>query len=283
MKVSIQGQPGSLHDVAARHYFGSDYKPLPRPYMRQVLGDVEEGKAPYGLIAIENSLYGSMNPVYDELLKHPNLWICGEIYVKMSLCLIGLKNTRLEKLREIYTHPLALTYAEDFLDEEIPYAARIATSEKVGSVAAVKQWNDPTKAAIAREEAAQLYGLEVLCRDIETYHNSYTRFVIVNQSKKVADEADKTSVVFLTLGQPAGQKDGPGMLNKTLTCFADRDINLSKTASRLVKNAEWHNIFYIDFDESLSSPIANEALACIEKIGAEASVLGSYKHGRYVD
>lgn len=283
MKVSIQGQPGSFHDVAAKHYFGSDYKPLSRSSFGDVFRDVAGGHTDYALIVIENSLFGSLNQVYDELLGHENLWICGEIYLRINLCLVGFKKARLESLREVHSHPTALAQAEEFLDHEMPYVERFANHDTAGSVAQIKKWNDPTKAAIASKEAAQLHGMEILREGIETHHENYTRFIVLTQSKVVPPDAAKTSLILLNLGKEPNSNVQPGLLYKRLGCFAERDISLSKVESRVVVGKAWRRIFYLDFDESLGNTKANEALTCIEDQGSDIRILGSYKPGEHID
>lgn len=282
MKVSIQGLPGSYHDSAARYYFGKKYKPVCRNTFHEVFLDVLQGHSDFALVSIENSLFGSINQSYDLLLAHKNLWICGEIYLKVEHCLLGLKNARLRDLREIYSHPVALAQCEDFLDEELPFAERFAHQDTAGSALEVKQWGDPSRAAIASAEAAKEYKLAVLEHGIETHHENYTRFIVLTTNKTVPQDAGKTSLVLKQLGRQDDSDLKPGSLYQTLRCFAERSINITKIESRPIIGKAWHYIFYMDFELGLQDNAACDALNCLEELGAEARVLGSYKPGRHV-
>lgn len=282
MKVSIQGLRGSFHDIAAQHYFGKDYVPVCRRDFREVFWDMAHGHVDHAFISLENSLYGSINQVYDLLLEHEKLWISGEIYMRIKHCLIGTKKAKLEDLREVHSHPIALAQCEQFLEEEIPYAERYANSDTAGSVAAIKVWNDPTKAAIASEEAARHYGMKILRYGIETQHENYTRFVVLSQEKFVSQDADRTSFVLTSLAGGPDWDLKSGTLQQTLNCFAERNINLTKIESRRVVGSKWRYIFYLDFELGLDNPLAGDALSCLENLGAEVHVLGSYKAGEQV-
>lgn len=279
MKVSIQGLPGSFHDIAAKHYFGKDYEPVCRLTFNEVFTDISKGHTDLALIAIENSLFGSINQVYDDLLSHENVWICGEVYLRIRHSLIGLKDSKIEKLKEVHSHPVALAQCEEFLDERIPYVERMANHDTAGSVQDIVRWNDPTKAAIANEYAAKIYGAKVLQRDIETHHENYTRFIVLDNDKVIHEKASKTCVVVRFDEGDGDEK--PGSLFQILECFAKRKINLTKIESRPVIGKPWHYLFYVDFESSLSDPDTNEALSEIESLGCSIRTLGSFLPGEY--
>src|SRR5205807_1740806 len=129
--------------------------------------DLREGRADYAVAAIENSLYGSINEVYDLLLK-ANFWISGEIYLRIHHCLIGLKGVSLDQISEIHSHPVALAQCEEYLDKTLWHAERFESHDTAASAADVAKWRNPHKAAIASAEAAKLHKLSVLAREIET-------------------------------------------------------------------------------------------------------------------
>ncbi len=282
MKVSIQGLAGSYHDSASRHFFGKKYEPVCRGTFQEVFWDVTRGHSEYALIALENSLFGSINQSYDLLLEHDDLWICGEIYLRVEHCLVGLKGATLPDLREVHSHPIALSQCETFLDEELPYTERRAAHDTAGSAADVKRWNDPAKAAVASEKAAKLYDLEVIAHNIETHHENYTRFIVLTTDKTIVKDAGKTSLVLEQLGRDPDSDTKPGSLYHTLGCFAEQNINLSKIESRPIIGESWHYIFYLDFDCGLQQPGAGEVLRCLEQRSATFRILGSYKPGRHI-
>jgi prephenate dehydratase len=282
MKVSIQGLAGSYHDTAARQFFGKKYEPVCRATFQEVFWDVTRGHSDYAVIALENSLFGSINQSYDLLLEHEDLWICGEIYLRVEHCLVGVKGAKLPELREVYSHPIALSQCEAFLDEELPYAERFTAHDTAGSAADVKRWNDPAKAAVASEKAAKLYGLEIIESGIETHHENYTRFIVLSTDKTIPKDADKTSFVIKQLGHDPDSDTKPGSLYHTLACFAEQHINLSKIESRPVIGKAWHYIFYLDFDCGLQQPGASKVLDCLERRGANIRILGSYPPGKHI-
>lgn len=278
MKVSIQGLPGSYHDLAARHLFGNKYVPLCRNTIHQVIWDVSKGHVDYGVLSIENALYGSVNQVYDALHADDRLWVAREVYIRVKQCLIGLKGARIDDLKEVHAHPVSLAQCEDYLDEELPYVERITSRGTAASVVDVKRWADKTKAAIANPFAAKLYDLQVLRESIESQPEDFSRFIAISTNKIVPSEATKTTVELENLSDETGAIPSP-RLHTALGCLAERDIDLLKIRSRLLFNRGQHRLLYVDCQANLNEPQTNEALSCIEAQGVNVRVLGSYPTG----
>lgn len=271
-KVAIQGQQASFHDIAAKKHFGDNIEILPCDTFYDVFAAVKTGKAEKGLAAIENSLFGSINEVYDLLLKN-NFWISGEIFLRVEQCLVGISGTKLSDIKEVHSHPVALAQCEQYLDEKLPEAQRFEHHDTAGSAADIKKWNDKTKVAIAGQAAAELYDLAVLARDIETNRQNYTRFVAIEKSERHIPGSNKTALVLTT-----GHK--PGALYDALGAFAKRQINLTKLQSRPIIGQAWHYLFYVDVLESIDSPNLKSALQELKKQNCEIRVLGSFIAGR---
>lgn len=268
--IAIQGQAASFHDVAARNYFGDDIEiyPCELPF-RRVFEALEDGKADYAVCAIENSLYGTINEVYDLLLtKRP--WICGEVYLHIEQCLIGLPGTELADITEVYSHPVALSQCEEFLDTHLPQAKRFEQHDTAGSVAEVARQGDKRKAAIASAAAAELHGLEVLRRGIETNHQNYTRFVVLTREQMDQRESTKSSIVIETPHQP-------GSLHQALGAFADNGISLTLLTSRPIIGKPQSYMFYVDFTAGLHDVAAKNALLRLGDLGCTVTTLGSYR------
>lgn len=280
MRVAIQGVEGSFHDLASHHYFGKSYSPVEYGTFQDVFDDVIAGKVDYGIVAIENSLYGSINQVYDLLLAN-DLWINGEIYLRIKHCLIGLPGSSIKGIREVYSHPVALAQCKDFLQGGFSHVAQHAHDDTAGSVEDIKKWGDPSKAAIASEEAAKLHGLKILKRSVETHQQNYTRFIVLSRKPVVPTDAGKTSFVITQLWNSSDVR--AGSLHRALGCFAKRGINLSKIESRPVIGRAWHYIFYMDFDAGLNDPKAQEALQELDGLGAKVRILGSYTPGVHIN
>jgi prephenate dehydratase len=268
--VAIQGQAASFHDVAARKYFGDDISTIfcDLPF-RLVFDALEEGRADYAVCAIENSLHGTINDVYDLLQVRPSS-ICGEVFLHIEQCLIGLPGATLADITEVYSHPVALSQCEDFLDTSLPHAARFERDDTAGSVADIAASGDKHKAAIASAAAAQLHGMQILQRGVETNHHNFTRFVVLTREQPNQDDSNKTSIVVEAPNQP-------GSLHKALGAFAARGLNLTLLTSRPIVGKPQSYMFYMDFAGGLQETRTREAIGDIKDMGCAVTILGSYK------
>lgn len=272
--VAIQGQEASFHDIAAHNYFGKDIGLVPCDTFAETFQALQAGKADCAVVAIENSLYGSINEVYDLLLKH-KFWIVGEVYLRIEQCLVGFPGASIKEIQEVHSQREALAQCEEYLDAALPSASRYENHDTAGSVADIKKWNDPTKAAIASSAAATLHGMEVLAHEIETHKQNYTRFVILNKTRQDNPKANKLSLILRM-----GGDHKPGALHHALGAFAERDISLSLIHSRPVIGRAWHYLFYIDAGCGLADHKLQHALAYLEAHDHKATILGSYVSGR---
>lgn len=271
--VAIQGQKGSFHDQAAKEFFGNSVAITPCETFKEVFTAVGGGKTEGGIVAIENSLYGSINPVYDLLLK-TGCKVVGEVYLRIEHCLIGLDNADIGKITEVHSQLEALAQCEDYLDTNLPNAKRVEEHDTAASVEMVKEWGDPTKAAIASKRAADEYGMSILAKNVETNSANYTRFVVISKNGHETTAANKTSLVLTTKADTK-----PGALFKALGAFAKRDINLTMLQSRPLIGKAWHYLFYVDLEVSANSPEFEQTTKELEDLGFEVTLLGSYKAG----
>lgn len=273
LRISIQGDAASFHDIAAGQFFGEGHSRVFCGTFEETLAALQEGKADFALCAIENSLYGSINEVYDLLLEH-KLQIVGEVYLRIEQCLIGLPGTTLRDITHVYSHPIALAQCEEYLEHTLINAERVEHHDTAASVEYIMQLGDKANAAIASKQSAELHGAEVIAESIETNKENYTRFVVIGQPNTLPEqELNKTSLVFST-------DHKPGALYDALGCFAKRSINLSKIQSRPIVGKAWHYVFYVDVDAGMQHP---DYQACIDELkqqGCEVTMLGSYASGR---
>lgn len=267
MNVAIQGFAASFHEIAAKRIFGEDIQLKYCRTFKEVFQELEEGRVERAVVAIENSLYGSINDVYDLLLKH-RFWICDEIYEHVGLHLMGTKDSSLQTITNVYSMSPALGEAEAFLDEHLPKAERHEHADTALAAKEVATWGDPTKAAIASHQAANTYGLTILASNIETHHQNYTRFISLSRDVATSSNITKTSITFQTA-------DTPGSLYAVLGVFASRGINLSKLESRPIIGSAWKYMYYLDFESSFSETIETE----LNKHATNMRVLGSYTNG----
>lgn len=269
--VAIQGQAASFHHIAARHFFGEDIEIISCDSFAATFESLKSSD--FAVVAIENSLFGSINKVYDLLLRE-HCWIIGEVYLRIEQCLIGLPGTELHQIREVYTQLEAMAQCEEYLDSNLPDAKRIEYHDTAASVADVKAWGDPSKAAIASRAAADLHGMDILAAEIETNKQNYTRFVVLQKQREPIEGASKTSLVLQTHTDTK-----PGALHQALGVFAKRDMNMTMLHSRPVIGKAWHYMFYIDLETPYDDSFT-EVEQALDALGCSITVLGSYPAGR---
>lgn len=269
--IAIQGDKASFHDIAADRYFSQSGRLFCKTF-EDTITALKNSTVDYALCAIENSLYGSINEVYDLILKN-ELYITGEVYLRIEQCLIGLPGTQLSQITDVHSHPVALAQCDDYLNTALPTAERHEYHDTAGSVEMIKELADPTQAAIAGATAAELYGMEVLAHSIETNKENYTRFVALSRDAPSAtEEHNKTSIVLRT-------DHTPGSLYRALGTFAERSINLSKIQSRPVVGAAWQYLMYLDLEVGTETEAFKAASHELDVQGCEVKLLGSYING----
>ena len=274
VKISIQGARGSYHDIVARRKFPDESEIIESPTYQQVFEDVKKGTADYGVVAIENSSYGSFLENFDLLMKYDTR-IVAETYMRIVSDLIGWPGARLSEISEVYSHPQAFADCHVFLEQH-PQMRRIETDDTAGSVRMIKERNMRQAAAIGSRLAAEIYGMVVLAHDIGANKKNYTRFLIISREAKTAEKANKTSLVLRA-------KNAPGSLFQCLKCFADEGINLSKLESRPIVGDTWQYYFYLDFELGLNDPVAQRALKCLGNCASMVKILGSYEKGEMLE
>ena len=270
-RIAIQGDKASFHDIAAQQLFGAAGRVFCDTFT-DTFAALANDDASNALCAIENSLYGSINEVYDLLLKH-DFHISGEVYLRIEQCLVGLPGAKIETIAKVYSHPVALAQCEDYLDTALSHAEREEYHDTAASAELVKKLGDPTITAIASTAAAELHGLQILAHSIETNKENYTRFVSLSKTVASGPGRGKSSLVLRT-------SHAPGALHAALGCFANRSINLTKLQSRPIIGKAWHYMFYIDLEVDADSPLLDAALDELTAQGCRVNVLGSYVSGQ---
>lgn len=266
-KISIQGQRGSFHDIVARSVFGNNSQILERSNFEQVFEDVKSGKADYGIVAIENSVAGSILENYD-LLQQYNLPIIGEYYLRIKHNLMALRGQTISDIKEVRSHPMALKQCHEFLKQ---LNVKLVESEDTASSAKEIQEKKLTEvAAIAGDLSARLYGLEVLAAGIETDKQNYTRFLVISKETNKLKSSDKTSIVVEL-------KHAPGSLAKFINVFVLANVNLTKIESRPIVGRPWEYRFYIDYEQNAYSRGGQLLVEELRKNAVSLRLLGSYK------
>lgn len=240
MKVALQGYEASFHHIVARDYFGEQLEPDYCYTFREVARKVESAEVDFGVMAIENSIAGSIIANYS-ILQNNRLQVAGEAYLKITQNLMVLPDTKLEDIEEVRSHPMALLQCTDYLDEH-PNWRLIETSDTARSAQEIAQKGLKNAAAIAGDLAAELYGLKIIKRDINTIKNNYTRFMIIKRHDLIIpSDADKASLYFRISHEK-------GSLVRVLEQMQDSAINLSKLQSYPIPNEPWHYLFHADME-----------------------------------
>jgi prephenate dehydratase len=270
-KVSIQGYEGSFHQSAARVFFGDNVEVIPCSTFREVVNIAANPKqSTGGVMAIENSIAGSILPNYN-LLKKSDLTIVGEVYLQIGQNLLANRGVTLEDIREVHSHQMAIQQCLEFLDK---YNWKLVETEDTAlSAKHVHQHKSKHIAAIASRLAADLFDLDVIAPNIQTMKNNYTRFLILQpqKTKMVVENANKASVNFHT-------DHSKGSLARVLTKIADLGVNLSKLQSFPIPGSDWKYSFHADMEFDVVDQF-EKVIEAIKPVTEDLKVYGVYKKG----
>lgn len=265
--VYFQGEQGSFSEQAAQKIFGRNVDAVPRPVFADVFRSVEQSRNTFGIVPIENSVFGSIHQNYDLLLKH-HLFIVGETQLRIELNLAALPGTKLKDIKQIYSQPQALGQCEKFLGS-LKNVKVIAFHDTAAAARMIREERRKDSAAIASEAAIRHHRLRILQRNVESDHENYTRFLVLAQKPIPIKGRAKTSLAFAV-------KDTPGALFKALAVFTLRDINLLKIESRPFIGKPWQYLFYVDIDGDLHDEKIQRALHHLQEVCSFVRVFGSY-------
>jgi prephenate dehydratase len=270
MKIAIQGEKGSFHEVAARIYFNNDsFDILPCTTFDLTLIAVNDGKADYAVMAIENARSGSILYNYN-LIRESGMKILGEINLRIRQNLMALPGQSIMSIREIRSHPIALSQCMTYLNH-LHGVTIVESDDTAGSARYISENKLQGIATIASSAAAEIYGLEIIAPGIETYKKNYTRFLVMGRKEKENKDGNKVSICFST-----GHK--PGSLAAVLVRLAELDINLSKIQSVPRLNGEWEYMFYLDLELTPDHDIGL-IRNVLENYTTNLEVLGIYNKG----
>ncbi len=270
-KVTIQGYEGSFHQEAARQFFGKEVEVIPCATFREVVKIGANKKESDGAVmAIENSIAGSILPNYN-LLQKSNLVIVGEVYLHIKQNLIVNQGVKLEDIKEVHSHTMALQQCYDYLDK---YKWKLVETEDTAlSAKHIYQHKSKHIAAIASKLAAELYGLNVIAPGIQTMKNNYTRFLILQREQNGSiEQANKASVNFVT-------DHSKGSLARVLGQIADGGINLSKLQSFPIPGSDFKYSFHADMEFDTIDQF-QQVIEAIKPSTVELKIYGVYKNGK---
>ncbi len=273
-RIAFQGEPGAFSTDAARKFLGEDIQLVACETFDKMFAAVEAKEADYCLAPLENSLFGSVYQNYDLLLKH-DFQIVGETTLRIVHNLIVASETKLEDVRLVYSHPVALGQCRNFLQAN-PMMKPVVAYDTAGSVKLIMESQEVGAAAIASASAAEVYGAKVIVSGIEDDPQNFTRFSLLTRAEEAAahplPEIDgaKTSIVF-TL------ENRTGSLYRAMAVFALRDLDLTKIESRPLIGRPWEYSFYLDFNGHTAEKRVQNALAHLAEFAGFVKVLGCYK------
>ena len=273
-KVTIQGYEGSFHQVAARQFFGKNVEVIPCATFREVVRIGEDTKqSDGGVMAIENSIAGSILPNYN-LLQKSKLQVIGEVYLSISQNLLVYPGVKLEEIKEVHSHPMAILQCLDYLENQD--WKLVETEDTALSAKQVRQHKSKHIAAIASKLAAQLFELDVITPDIHTLKNNITRFLIMVPAKQKIEiaDADKASIYFQT-------DHSKGILSKVLAKIAQGGANLSKLQSMPIPGSTFKYGFYADIEFEQKKQL-DKLLVDLKLMTNSFKVFGLYKKGKVV-
>ncbi len=263
-KVSFQGEHGAYSESAVKKFFKEEIETVPCNSFQDTLNITENGGSDYCILPVENSIEGTVGQSIDAI-THTKLHAIGEEYFKVEHCLISIG--KLEDIETLYSHPQALGQCSDFIQSK--KLKTVPTYDTAGSVKIVKEMNDVHSAAIASNDAGNLYDIPIVKQGIENNTNNYTRFLIFSKENSIEKTEDKTSIIFSV-------KHEPGALHHILKQFNDNDINLTKIESRPNKNKNWEYNFFVDFLGHYSNSKIKSVLDKISENTIFLKIIGSY-------
>lgn len=271
-KVAIQGIAGAFHELAAYKFFGRDITPVCCETFREECVLLTEGRVDFAIMAIENTIAGTLLPNY-ALLAEFNAKITGEVYLHIQMHLLALEGVGLEDLRWVYSHPIAIEQCRSYLNSLPPHITIVEQPDTAGAAQMIAQQGLRNAAAAAGSSAAQMYGLSYLQKNIQTHKQNFTRFLILSMHPAEAQGCNKASLCFEL-------PHHSGSLADALAIFATRNINLTKIQSVPIIGKPCQYWFYVDIEWAEGKDCA-AALAALADRAASCAVLGRYRRGEW--
>ncbi len=269
-KVAIQGLKGSFHHEAAELYFHDPLDLIECETFQEVISATTEGRADVGMMAIENSLAGSIIPNYN-LIRKNEVEIAGEVGLRVRMNVIAQSGTDLSKIKEVHSHQMAFRQCGGFFSD-YPEIKIVESFDTAGSVKKIAEEKLENIAAIASQQAAKEYGLEIIKPGIEDHDLNYTRFLILQKKGTVTvEDPDKVSVYFQT-------SNAPGSLAHTLTIISGLGINLSKLQSHPVPSKNTLYGFFASLGIQEIEQL-HDLERILNRLALTFEILGIYKKG----
>lgn len=263
--VAFQGNPGAYGEIAALNAVPNTTATRGYPTFHEVARAVESGQADYGVLPVENSLMGAIHQAID-LLSETELHVIGEVVVRVSHCLMALPGVDIGEIRKVVSQQPALDQCTGLIRKH--GWQPVAAHDTAGSAKDLAARGARDEAVIASSRAAELYGMNILAREIEDEPFNFTRFMVLSRHEPAPSDAPhKTSLVFAV-------RHTPGFLVETLNEL--RGLNLSRIESRPRRDRAWSYVIYIDIEGDARDPQVAQGLAGVLRKASYAKIIGSY-------
>lgn len=270
MAIAFLGPRGTNSEEAAILHGGVEAEMIAVPGIPALVSAVETRIADAAVLPIENSIDGPISTTLDLLIHETGLPVIGEIVVPIRHVLVSVPGATLDGITVVTSHPQGLAQCRRFLERFLGKAEQVAWLSTAGAVQDVVASGDPSRAAIGPERAHELYGGEILARDIQDIRGNLTRFIVLGRDRIAATGNDKTMIGFTV-------KDNvPGILYKVFQPFAARSIQLTKIESRPIKGELGLYVFLLDFEGHQDDPVIVDVLNEVREMTKSLKVFGSF-------
>ena len=266
-RIAFQGLAGAYGHAAAIQYFGKDADLHHVRRFEDLMIELQEDKADFGVLPIENSTAGFVTDNYDLLLRYDN-YIVAETFVPVNHFLLGTKDASIEDIRRVYAHPQALLQSSEFLNKRADWQ-QLSMENNAVAAKKVRDENDRSQAAVASEIAGEIYGLKPLAETINNSRDNTTRFLILSRNPVYREDAEKISICF-ELPHKSGS------LYNMLGNFIFNHVNMRMIESRPVPGRNWEYRFFVDIEGNLDNPGVINALHGISQEAQNMRILGNY-------
>ncbi|WP_037316193.1 prephenate dehydratase [Salegentibacter sp. Hel_I_6] len=268
--IAIQGVQGSFHHLVAQEYYHQEVEVLECMSFAELTKSLLNGDATEGVMAIENSIAGSILPNY-ALIDENNLKVVGEHYIPIDMNFMAMPGQKIENIKKVYSHPMALLQCKEFFKKH-PHIKLIEDSDTAEVARRISEKGSTKVAAVASKAAAGLFGLEILAESIHTKKSNATRFLIISTKKKEpnGDKIDKASLKFEL-------ESKRGSLVSVLNILRDFNLDMTKIQSMPIIEFPWKYSFFIDVIFEDYSEF-QKAMDILQVMTERLTILGTYKN-----
>ena len=268
-KISYLGPEGTYTQEACQNFFDNNGSYIPYTTVPEAVEALTSGESDYAVIPQENTIGGAVVDYVDTLIGTESVSVVEEVELPISQNLLVLPGTELSDIKTVYSHKQGIAQGKEWLSKNLPDAEVIEVSSTAEGAKMVSEGNDKSCAAIASAGCADVYGLEIMERNIQNNDNNCTRFIVISKKAIVSDKADKISLCF-TLS------NHPGSLYNVLCRFATHGFDLTKIESRPIPNVPFEYLFYLDFIGNVHNEDNYRMLCALSEELPEFSFLGNY-------